>query len=189
MPSTMSHFVCAKLISEELGLNHEDFTVGNILPDLVENQKRSHLKFKKGQIYLPDVELAVKNIIQFDDTSLGYLAHLMLDRKYLDAYVPKFQQHGDNVPELFSGDKIYHDYSILNTPLLEYFEIDKDKINEIMKRINTGEYPKDEASFIKNVKQINKPKVDGKLKFINFDEYVGFLKKTSNEIANDLRML
>jgi len=185
----MSHFVCAKLISEQLGLDEQDFTVGNILPDLVQNQTCSHFKIQKGQIYVPDVEFAVNSVINLDDTTRGYLTHLMLDRRYLDTYVPQFGQHGDNVAELFSGDKIYADYSILNARLLEYFNLDKDKINEIMQHINTCGYPKDEASFIKNINQINRPKVDGKLRFINFDEYVTFLKKTSKEIAQEINLL
>ena len=83
MPSIASHFVCAKLVSDKLDVDVEEFYKGNILPDIA-LLNDSHNKVRGSFYLIPNIEYFVENSDLNEDIELGYLCHLLLDKYFFN---------------------------------------------------------------------------------------------------------
>ena len=82
MPGIVAHMVVAKLVGEKLHLSSDEFTIGNILPD-ISKEKDSHHKIQ-GKIYLiPDIEYWKSTLDLSNKVQLGYLTNLLLDQSLI----------------------------------------------------------------------------------------------------------
>lgn len=180
MPSIASHLVSAKIISKELGIQSDEFYKGCILPDIIELED-SHYKIRGSYYLIPNID-KYKEISIENDLNKGYLAHLLLDKYFLEQYIP------NNLPSykeinLFTLDKIYSDYSALNSLLINKYNLDLNYINKIMK---TYDVNLDEKKFNNNLKHINNLQTS-ELNFISFDTYTKFLESISIIIAKEIK--
>lgn len=180
MPSIASHFVSAKIISKELSIHSDEFYKGCILPDIIKLQD-SHYKIRGTYYLIPNIDKYKENSIQ-SDLNKGYLAHLLLDKYFLEEYIPSNISNYKEI-NLFSIDKIYSDYSILNGLLINKYNLDLKYINRIMK---TYDVNLDEKKFNNNLNHINNLEI-GELNFINFNTYTKFLENISIVIAKELK--
>ena len=103
MPNMSSHMAVAKRVSEILDINDKDFIIGNILPDLYNDKKKSHYKIMGDFYLIPDIDYYIKNFDLNSNLNLGYLTHLLLDKYYLEDYLEK------KIPgvDVFDDDIIY----------------------------------------------------------------------------------
>ena len=120
MPNISGHMAVAKRVSEILGIDSDDFYRGNLLPDLYEDKIKSHYKVKGELFYIPDIEEAKKNLNLKDLNDLGVLSHLLLDKYYFGEYLK------DN--SFFRDKSIYKDYDIINKDIVNYFDLDVERI-------------------------------------------------------------
>lgn len=178
MPSIASHFVVAKLVSASLNLD-DDFYRGNILPDLIDGN--SHHKIKGSYYHIPDIDYVVNELDFNNNLNLGYLCHLLLDKFFLEEYIPNNIKCYKDV-DLFLPENIYDDYTKINYRLIKYFDLDVGYLNEIM---NDFSISLNEEKYQSNLRSINSL-ILGTPKYINFDSYVNFLKDISMTIINEL---
>lgn len=182
MPSIASHFVCAKLVSNWLNINNDDFYRGNILPDIIKKDN-SHYKKYYEYCLVPDIESFLKGYEIKDILDVGYLCHLLLDKYFLDEYIPTYIDNYDKVRDLFSEFKIYNDYVNLNKILIDYFELDLEYINIIMMNFT---YKLDKDKYKLNLSSINYLDTSGELKYIKLDSYILFLENISFRISKEI---
>ena len=183
MPSIASHFVCASLVSKNIGINSDDFYIGNILPDIL-SKTDSHYKNKHQHYLIPDISLFLKENNLNDDILLGYLCHLLLDKHFLEEFVPNIEDF-DKI-NLFVADKIYKEYTIMNPLLLRMFSLDLAYLNRILKIDN---YNLDNEKYKRNIESINSLESEEDLKYIDFDAFTDFLQKISETITQELKEL
>lgn len=185
MPSIASHFVCAKLVSKELGIKDDDFYKGNILPDII-NNNNSHYKRYKEYCLVPNIECFLNDNKYNNMIFIGYLCHLLLDKYFLEEYIPLYIDNYNKIDNLFSIDKIYKDYVNLNKILVDYFELDLEYINVIMKNLDCD---LNEDKYKLNLDSINYLDTSGELDYIYLDNYILFLKQISIRISIDIKGL
>ena len=87
MPNISSHMIVAKLVSEKLHINDSDFLKGNLLPDVV-NNSNSHHKIPGKYYIIPDTEFFKQKLNLKNKLELGYFTHLLLDKYFLEEYIP-----------------------------------------------------------------------------------------------------
>ena len=109
MPSIAAHMICAKLVSDSLNINSDDFIKGNLLPDIID-KKDSHCKIKGKYYYIPNIEYFLENLDLSNKMDLGYLTHLLLDRYFLEEYIYEVV----NGEEVFLSRIMYREYDIIN---------------------------------------------------------------------------
>ena len=183
MPSIASHFVIASLVSKQLEIKSNNFFIGNILPDIIDKEN-SHRKIK-GQYYLiPDITGFLQNNNYEETILLGCLCHLLLDKYFLEEYVPNNIEKYDKI-NIFTKDKIYTDYTTMNPLLLKEFNLNLDYLNKLLKSINS-KYILNKEKYLKNVESINSLDTINKLIYINFETYIKFLKQVSEKITKEL---
>lgn len=182
MPSIASHFVCAKLVSDKLDVDVEEFYKGNILPDIA-LLNDSHNKVRGSFYLIPNIEYFVENSDLNEDIELGYLCHLLLDKYFLEEFIPATIPNYREI-SAFSSGMIYEDYTSVNYLLIETFGLDMKFINKIM-----FEFPIDidNKKYEKNLKCINEGIVNKKLNCLDIDAYMIFLEEVSNIIAKELK--
>lgn len=129
MPGIVAHMVVAKLVGERLKINCDEFIEGNILPDILpESTTITHHK-TKGKLYLiPDISYWREILDLTDNKQLGYYTHLLLDRHFLEEYVPNKVKNKN----AFIDNSMYRDYDILNHRLVKRFDLDTEKIKQIL---------------------------------------------------------
>lgn len=184
MPSIASHFACAKIISKELKIEDDDFFRGNILPDVIASDN-SHYKVQGSYYCVPDINTFLKEKKDNNSLTIGYLCHLLLDKYFLEIYVPKYIKNYKSI-DLFTPKEIYNDYTDLNKLLVDYFKLDLKYINSIMSqfscKLNIEKYEL-------NIKSINYMETSGKLQHIDLKSYIPFLKEISIRIAMEVKSL
>ena len=177
MPSIAGHMAIAKRVSEKLNINSPDFIRGNLLPDLYNDKVKSHFKINGKKYMIPDIDKAVKDLDIKKDLYLGYICHLLLDKYYFDEYMIKYEGN------LFDDTIIYNDYDIINHKIVDYFKLDLDYIVECLNNysitINNRKLEKNIDCLLANI--------NGKTNILDVDDFINFLDKISNRIANELR--
>ena len=181
MPSIASHFSCASLVAKKLDIKNDDFYRGNILPDLLEDVD-SHYKIDGTYYLIPDID-HYKNIMKNDYINLGYLCHLLLDKYFLEEYIPNNIKDYKDI-DLFVFERIYTDYTNMNKKLIDYYNLDIKYLNKIMRNFPVK---LDQKKYKSNLNNINHLTIDDNLKYINFDTYLVFLDSVSLKIANELK--
>jgi len=181
MPSIASHFSCASLVAKKLDINNDDFYRGNILPDLLEGIE-SHYKIDGTYYLIPNIDY-YKNHMKNNYLDLGYLCHLLLDKYFLEEYIPNNIKVYKDI-DLFVFERIYTDYTNMNKKLIDYYNLDIEYINKIMK-----EFPVklDQNKYNSNLNSINHLTIEDDLKYINFETYLIFLDNISSRIAKELK--
>ena len=181
MPSIASHFVVAKKVGELLNIDSNDYYVGSILPDVIDDPN-SHLKIRGTHYLIPDIDRFIKESTLEQDMFIGYLVHLLLDKYFLEKYVI------DNVLDydkfnLFSEDKIYEDYTRLNGVLLTEYAIEPDFVQNTLDSITK---PLNAAKFQKNKRCAGILHTDKAPIYINTATYKAFIDEVSVKIANQV---
>lgn len=184
MPSIASHFVCAKLVSDKLNIISDDFYRGNILPDIIQKDN-SHYKKYKEYCLVPDIESYLKENKLNKILDIGYLCHLLLDKYFLEEYIPKYIDNYNKIRDLFSEFEIYNDYVNLNKILIDYFKLDLEYINMIMRDFS---YKLDEDKYKLNLDSINYLDMNGELKYIKLNSYILFLEDISFRITEEIKV-
>lgn len=184
MPSIASHFVCAKLVSDNLNVEVEDFYKGNILPDIILLDD-SHHKIRGSFYLIPNIDYFVTKLDLTKDIELGYLCHLLLDKYFIEKFIPATIPNYKEI-NIFSSEMIYSDYTIINYLLIEKFNLDIDFINKIMLEIPIDI---DAKKYDKNLKCINQGKINEDLRCLNIDKYILFLEEISDVIVTELKKL
>lgn len=179
MPSIAAHFVCAKIISSKLNVNKDDFYKGIILPDIIDDIN-SHYKIKGTYYMIPDINHYL-DVMDNTDISKGYLAHLLLDKIFLEEYVPK-KINNFNKINLFSPNMMYNDYTNMNYLFIKKYKLDLKYINKIM---SDYDVKLNKEKYELNINSINYLKTD-KLNYIDFEDFSRFIEDSSEIIINYL---
>lgn len=112
----------------------------------------------------------------------GYLCHLLLDKCFLEEYIPK------NIPDyqkinLFSLNMMYNDYTNMNVLLLNKYNLN---LTDIIHTMKLSLENIDKIKYEKNLKNII-PQEQGPLKYIKFNEFSEFLEDISIRIAKQIK--
>ena len=180
MPGIAPHMIVAKLVSEKLNFQEKDIYKGSLLPDILKGKKtKTHYKVQKEYFEVPDTDYYKENYDIKNPMNLGYFIHLALDKYYLEDFIPnKIQNY-----QIFDDKDLYKDYDYLNEDLVNYFELEVEKIEKIL------EYTKediDEEKLKKNIRML-KNKEKGKTKYINLQDFIEFLKISSEKITKEIQ--
>lgn len=185
MPSIAAHLVVCKLVGNELNKESLGFIQGNVLPDIIKIED-SHCKIKGKYYLIPDIDASLKKSnIKDNDVLDGYLCHLLLDKYFLDEYVPNNIKEYDKV-NLFQENGIYRDYSIINKRLINSFYLDVKKVNNSFENIN---YSYDKTKLIDNLRYLTYDAKGEATKYIDFDNFSKFLIGVSDKIVNDIKKM
>lgn len=178
MPSIASHFVVAKLVSKRIGINSDEFYKGNILPDIIDD---SHFKIRGTYYEIPDIDKYLESV-ELNDLEIGYLTHLLLDKYFLEEYIPN---NIDSYQEkkMFLSGKMYNDYSKINYELVKKFNLDVSYINKIMMDIDNV----NEKKLSNNLKSINNKEVLSSLECLDINKFILFLEDVSIKISNYIK--
>lgn len=129
MPGIVAHMAVAKLVGDSLQLNSNAFFRGNILPDILNGDSNvTHHKIQ-GKLYLvPDLNYWKNTLDLSEEEQLGYFVHLLLDWHFLEEYVP-IKVKNKNA---FIDRSMYSDYDNLNSKLIERFNLNRERIKQIL---------------------------------------------------------
>ena len=177
MPNIGAHMVVAKLISKLLNLDSDDFIRGNLLPDVID-VKNSHHKIVDGIYMVPDIEYFSKKLDLTKDLQVGYLAHLLLDKHFLNDYIKKLYPNEN----IFKDGYVYKDYDIVNARLVSKFKLDIEKIEDILSKYDCKILEEKLKYNIECLKQ----KTTGATKYLDFESFSVFLIDTSYVISEEL---
>lgn len=177
MPSIAAHMVVAKLVSENLNIDDSDFIKGNLLPDII-SKENSHHRIKGKYFLVPDLDYFKDNLDLNNSLYLGYYAHLLLDKYFLEEFVP---QNIANL-DVFRNEIIYNKYSIINYQLVKEFDLNVEYLKRILTDFNV-DICKDKLDYNLYCLSI----IDnGKTKYLNFQDFAKFLRDISQGISKEL---
>ena len=177
MPSIGAHMVVAKEVAQKLHIQSDEFIKGNLLPDILD-EVDSHHKMKSGIYLVPNIDAYLNHLDFCSEISIGYLTHLLLDKHYLEDYIAK-KYPKKNV---FLDGKIYQDYDIINSLLVDKFQLNVPKIEEILKRYDCKIV---EEKLKYNIECLKQKKFGYPL-YLNFEDFSRFLKDVSETIRKEL---
>lgn len=178
MPSVAAHMIVAKLVSEKLNINDPDFYRGNLLPDII-YKKNSHYKIKGEHFYIPNVSYVKSNFCLKDNLYLGYYVHLLLDKYFLEEYVPNVIGRYD----IFKTKEIYRDYTKINYSLIRNFDIDVDELCSVLIDYKDDV---DEEKLIENLTCLYTSET-GDGKYLKIEDFSKFLIDISDRICEDIK--
>lgn len=178
MPSIAAHMVCAKLVSNNISNLGDDFIIGNILPDIMDDNNKSHMKMRDGIYLIPNLEEAFKILDLSKEIYLGYLSHLLLDKHFLSDYLSKI--YPDNI---FIDGIIYIDYDIFNKDLISDYNLDINYIEKVLLS-----FKDDSISINKLNRNINclKNITYGDTQYLDYNDFIRFLNEYSNIISEEI---
>lgn len=179
MPNASGHLAIAKVVSDKLHIVDENYIKGNLIPDLAVDKVKSHYKIQGKMYMIPNIPYLQKHMDLKDKTNLGILTHLLLDKYYLEEFLPPRYPNLD----VFNGPALYKDYDILNKDIVEYFHLDVDELERILSTITEEEYqPKLEL----NIKCLHLNET-GKTTILEKDDYIKFLDEVSTKIVEEIK--
>lgn len=190
MASRIMHLIIAKKINEQLSVNFNRFSMGNILPDVFDHSKSSkkdsHFiipgKIAYGERYLDyDRFLSEHKSDLEDDIYLGYLGHLIADDEWLrKIYVPLMIDENEKVI-VERQDVYYGDYGRLNRRLIEKYGLINNYSYETfpMERICVDRY-KEHLKFLKEDFERTYENYD--LEIMNFNDVIEYIESTTDLI-------
>lgn len=185
MPSIAAHLVVSKLVGNKLNNDSLEFIQGNVLPDIIKIED-SHCKINGKYYLIPDISASLrKSDIKDNDVLEGYLCHLLLDKYFLEEYIPNNIKEYDSV-NLFQENGIYKDYSLISKNLINKFEIDVEKVNHSFKNMD---YLYDYIKLRDNLSYLTYESNGETTRYIDFDNFSDFLIKVSDKIVNDIKKM
>ena len=177
MPNISAHMSVADYLAKKLNIDDPNFIIGNLLPDLEQDKTKSHYKIQ-GKLYLvPNISYVEKILDLKDKTNLGILTHLLLDSYYLDYLTEKYP----NI-DVFDGMTLYKGYDYINQDIINHFNLDVDKIINILLNISEEKYI---YKRDKNIKSL-KGKEKGNLEILEKDDFIKFLDQVIPKIEEDI---
>lgn len=154
MPGFIIHLAAAKLALKKLDgrINHNNFLVGNLAPDVFKEKTASHFRHPSRygkRIEYPDLDMFLEKYAHLlsDSSCLGYYFHLYVDRCFFKDYFPgivtfldkdgneeswkdavvwaKVLKTGEIVPVMdFLSEKYYYgDFTLMNTYLVDRYDV------------------------------------------------------------------
>lgn len=182
MPSIAAHMTIAKLLSEKLDIEEEDFYRGNLLPDVISaTREASHFKVQGEHFLVPDLEDAKRNLTLTESMYLGYYTHLLLDKYFLEEFVPIYIRRFD----LFKTKEMYSDYDEINGFIVTSFGLDVETITKILSE-NYG-CDIDKEKLEKNISCLNNEK-NGEGIYLKKEQFRYFLEEVSDKIYDDVKV-
>lgn len=179
MPNATGHLAIGKIVRDELHIEDPDFIRGCLIPDLEFDKIKSHYKIWGTKYMIPDLDYVVTYLDMKNKKNLGILCHLLLDYYYLEEYVtPKYPDI-----DVFDGPTLYHDYDILNKDIVEYFNLDIEELDTILRGITEEQYQKK----LKNNLDCIHLNVDGETEILEKEDYLKFLKEVSPIIVERIK--
>ena len=179
MPSIASHMAVASLVNKELNINKIEFFKGNLLPDIIDKED-SHKRIKGTYYCIPDIDYFIKYLDLSNPLYLGYLSHLLLDKYYLEEYIPYY----DKDKNVFATKKIYSDYNIMNESILNRYNLDKTQLKSILTNYDVK---LNEIRYQVNLSLLDESHDINKLKIINFQSFCTFLDDSSKRIIKKVK--
>lgn len=177
MPNISAHMIVAQEVGKKLRIKSDAFIRGNLLPDIIDMDD-SHYKIKNGIYFVPNIKYCLENLDFSDDLYIGYLVHLLLDKKFLEDYLGQLYP-GENV---FLDGEIYNDYNYLNSELVNQFKLDLDSLEKILTVYSCKIL---EKKLKYNIDCLKQKKIN-KTKYLYFDSFSKFLLDTSEVISEEL---
>ncbi len=166
--------VVAKLVGEKLNIHEKDFIKGNLLPDIIKNPQSHHKK--KGKYYfIPDISFFKRTLNLNNPLELGYFTHLLLDKYFLEEYLPQDVK-------MFENKTIYREYDLVNYQLVKKFSLNT---NYIKKVLNEIDFDIDAEKLLKNIQCLENKEI-GETKYINFATFSSFLYHISQKISKEV---
>lgn len=178
MPNIVAHYICGVLVANKLEINDDAFLKGNLFPDYVDKTKHYRIPGKRFEI--PDIDRFMKEEKMENELfKMGFLAHLILDKLFLDDYVINdiYSRVNESV-DIFEVDKIYRDYTNMSKGLLTHYLLNLDEIDELM--LPESEYI-DIEKYRSNTDVIRESNSED-LKYIDLDNFIHFLDTSVDEI-------
>lgn len=179
MPSIAAHLTIAKILSKKLEIDDPDFIRGNVLPDVINMpSEKSHHKIKGTTYLIPDTNY-FKEKLDFDNPlDLGYYTHLLLDKYFLEKYIPK------NIDDLtvFRTGKMYKEYDLLNYDMVKRFNINTERAKKILLNY---EHEVDEEKLNNNIDYLLS-KNTGETEYLEEETFMNFLIKISDKIYEEV---
>lgn len=183
MPSIAAHMAVAKILSTKLNKNTPDFYRGNLLPDILEGSMvDTHFKVEGEHFMVTDVNQAKENLILTNDLDLGYFTHLLLDKLFLEEFVPTHIGRYD----LFKTKEMYQDYDKVNFDIVNCFGLDVESLTNVLTEkydcnINT-------EKFETNIRCLNNKEIsDGE--YLKKEEFKLFLQEAAEKIYDEVKKL
>jgi len=180
MPSIAAHMVMAKLISDKLNINDDEFIKGNLYPDVILDSD-SHHKIKGKYYLIPDINYFNKKYDFNNPFQLGCYTHLLLDKHFLEEYIPEKIKRLD----VFDNDIIYQEYDYINANLVKNFSLDVKKYSKILKSLE--ELPNINIEKLeRNIDYFNNDK-SKETEYLKADEFSNFLNEISDVISEEIK--
>ena len=180
MPSIAAHMVIAKLVGDKLNIKNKEFIKGNLYPD-VNLGPESHHKIQGKYYLIPDINYFQKNLDFNNPFQLGCYTHLLLDKHFLEEYIPEKIKRFD----LFDNDILYQEYDYINANLVDIFSLDVKNYSKILEEIN--ELPNINTEKLeRNIRYFNNTKSQETV-YLKADEFSSFLTDISNVICDEIK--
>ncbi len=179
MPSIAVHMAVAKLVGEKINITDQLFIKGNLLPDII-NLDDSHHKIDGKYFLIPDISYFKEHLDLKNNLYLGYYTHLLLDKYFLEEYLPKYTTDINN----FNNGTIYKEYDLINYEIVNEFNLDVDYLTKIL-----SDYDVDvNKNILENNIKFLHSKNKGNTEYLKSD-IMEFIKDISNTIVNDIKDL
>ena len=177
MPSIAAHMVMAKLVGEKLNINCPEFIRGNLLPD-VTLEEDSHHKIQGKIFKIPDADYFKDSLDLQDQSNLGYYVHLLLDKYFLEDFVP------NNISnlEVFRQRIMYREYDIVNYHLVRVFELDIPYLKSVL---TSYEVPVKRNKLNANLDFLSR-KATGETTYLNAQTFEQFLQNVAPVIIEEV---
>ena len=197
MASAVIHMCVAKKVNQYLKMDERIIILGSIAPDISklvkETKFRSHFLKEDKE----DSEIDIKAFLNLYKEELdkpfemGYFIHLLTDRywfrdyvyKYINGYLKDKQLPFKTYTEI--KDSIYSDYSRINVPLIDYYNLDLDLF------FNGFSYPQSKIKeipmekleiFVDSMGILIKNSVYKKPEIMSLDQIIKFIEECSLKI-------
>lgn len=184
MPSIASHLAIAFKVAKKLKIKNDDYILGNMLPDILKGDN-THFKINGTFYEIPDIRYFIQNNKYNSNIFLGYLTHLLLDKHFLEEYVPSNIKNFNKI-DLFSPKMIYNDYTNINVLLVNKYHINLRRVNKILK--SNIPFELDKEKYNVNLTSINVAKSDI-VNYIDLNSFYSFIDTMVDKIAKEIILL
>ena len=208
MASWIIHLTIAQKVAQSIDLNLGRFYLGSLLPDVtlqnkltkekshfrIRTQKRNSKRTPSDRYYDYEQFLSkYANRIQ-DDLVLGYFVHLFTDEIWAQQVYSKYMIDEKGNKRLDQQDNYYHDYDVLNSMVLNTYELDVSDVLKHMKNISDLDYIEeievaDISRFFTSLKHYATVRTHHvKLRLFDENDILTFINHASEKIISYIRL-
>lgn len=177
MPSIAGHMAVAKLVGQKLEIENPDFIRGNLLPDIIKKDN-SHYKIQSQYFLVPDLKYARDHLDLHHPLYLGYYVHLLVDKYYLEEFVPTNISNLD----VFRDKIIYNEYDKINYQIVKEFKLEIDFLKQVL---NDFDIEVDERKLAYNLQCLSISQ-SGDTTYLKVDVFSKFLYDISEKISKEV---